>query len=226
MRLIPDGRDTTAFPLPSMLWRWPGRRMSEVVFHPYDTGDPLFVAEHDGPLRARSLPLVRVAQPLPCLVKGWTVDLLCERRMGGSRNGRVWRIRPFRQSERLTNAAIGDIHRRRRSIIERSQRISDQSGAGPWLWAPDTERKVTRRISSGLEIYSSVDVMKDGYRLVAFPISNPTANPLERSDSRPARGREGRETRRAADGEAHRPRYGGTSLFYLSSRGGDGLAAL
>jgi hypothetical protein len=82
---------------------------------------------------------------------------------------------------------------------------------------------MVRRISSGLEVYSSIDASADGRRLVAT-ISNPTANLaslpiLDRvatdDDVKPL----GLPTVRALA-----PRYGGATLFYLSSRGGgDGL---
>jgi len=43
----------------------------------------------------------------------------------------------------------------------------DQDGSGPWLWALDVERKLTRRVSFGLEKYTSVAASADGRRLVA-----------------------------------------------------------
>ena len=99
----------------------------------------------------------------------------------------------------------------------------DQDGAGPWLWSLDPQSRIMRRISSGLEVYSSIDAGADGRRLVAT-ISNPTANLaslpiLDRitndDDVKPL----GLPTVRA-----WAPRYGGATIFYLSSRGGgDGL---
>jgi Tol biopolymer transport system component len=99
----------------------------------------------------------------------------------------------------------------------------DQNGAGPWLWTFDTERKVSRRISSGLEVYTSVDASADGRRL-AVTIANPTANLW----SIPIADRivEEKEVKQygVPNVRAYAPRFGGTSLFYLSSHGGgDGL---
>jgi Tol biopolymer transport system component len=100
-------------------------------------------------------------------------------------------------------------------------RAEDRSG--PWLWALDVERKVTRRLSSGLGQYTSVSASRDGRRVVAT-VANPTASlwrvPLL--------------DRQAEDRDAHpyplptaqalAPRFRGTSLFYLSAVGaGDGL---
>ena len=99
-----------------------------------------------------------------------------------------------------------------------------EDGSGPWLWALDVESKITRRVTVGLEQYTSVSASRDGRRVVAT-VAKPTASlwqmPL----------RDGRE-----DGEAQpypldteralAPRFAGTSLFYLSlsTRGtGDGL---
>ena len=140
---------------------------SEVVFHPYDTGDPMFVAEHDGS-NARQIFTLGAGGHNHYPV--WSKDGQWIYFVSGvweAREMDVWRIRPSGGSpERLTNVN-SDIQYLapldNRTILYVSP---DQSGAGPWLWALDTERKVTRRISSGLEIYSSVDVSGDGHRLV------------------------------------------------------------
>jgi Tol biopolymer transport system component len=99
----------------------------------------------------------------------------------------------------------------------------DENGAGPWLWAYDTERRSSRRISSGLEVYSSIDASADGKRLVTT-VSAPTANlwsmpildrPTEEKDVKQFP---------VPTVRAFAPRYGAAALFYLSSRGGgDGL---
>jgi Tol biopolymer transport system component len=100
----------------------------------------------------------------------------------------------------------------------------DEDRSGPWLWALDVERKIARRVSVGLERYLSVAADGDGHRLVATVVvtsmaalwSVPILDRLveERdvtSYPLPA-------------GRALGPRFGGTSLFYLSSSGvGDGL---
>jgi WD40 repeat protein len=99
----------------------------------------------------------------------------------------------------------------------------DQIGSGPWLWALDTETKASRRVSSGLDIFTSVAASADGHRL-AVTVSNPTANlwtlPLldRQTDERDVKPLNLPTVR------AFAPRYMGASLFYLSSRsGGDGL---
>jgi Tol biopolymer transport system component len=99
----------------------------------------------------------------------------------------------------------------------------DQDGAGPWLWSFDADKKVTRRIGSGLERYISIAATAGGRRLVAS-IANPVANlwtvpildhPAAESDVRPYS---------MPSVRALSPRFGGGALFYLSSTGsGDGL---
>ena len=97
--------------------------------------------------------------------------------------------------------------------------------SGPWLWAFDVDSKVARRVPSGVDQYTSVSASRDGRRVVAT-VSNPSANlwrvPLldkvaEEHDAQPY-------PIPVPTGRALAPRFGGTSLFYLSTRGtGDGL---
>jgi serine/threonine protein kinase len=98
-----------------------------------------------------------------------------------------------------------------------------EDGAGPWLWALDVENRLTRRVSGGLEQYTSVAATSDGRRVVAT-VANPIANlwsvPLS---DRPAVDRDLRPFP-VPTVRALAPRFRGTSLFYLSARGtGDGL---
>jgi len=99
----------------------------------------------------------------------------------------------------------------------------EEDRSGPWLWALDVERKTTRRVSWGLEQYTSVSASRDGRRVVAT-IANPSSNlwtapildgPAEDHHT---------EQYRVAAVRALAPRVAGTSLFYLSAGGkGHGL---
>jgi serine/threonine protein kinase len=99
----------------------------------------------------------------------------------------------------------------------------DRDGSGPWLWALDVNRRLTHRISFGLEKFRSIAASADGRRLVAT-VADPTANlwsvpildrPAEEGDV---------ERFPVPSMRALMPRFGGTTLFYVSSRGGgDGL---
>ena len=80
----------------------------------------------------------------------------------------IWRIpagggAPERLTERNTNVRyVTPIDDRTVLFV-----APDENNAGPWLWALDVERKVTRRVTIGLERYLSVAASADGRRLVA-----------------------------------------------------------
>ena len=97
--------------------------------------------------------------------------------------------------------------------------------SGPWLWALDVESRVTRRVTVGLEQYTSVSASRDGSRVVAT-VAKPTAGlwrvPLHdrRIEDRDV------QPYPVSTERALAPRFAGPSLFYLSlsTRGtGDGL---
>ncbi len=136
----------------------------------------------------------------------------------------VWRVRPAGGTpEQLTalKAAANHLVPIDQRTLLYAARAADRSG--PWLWSLDVETKVSRRVTSGLEQFSSVSASRDGRRIVAT-VTNPTASlwrvPLldgqaEDRDVEPY----ALPTRRALS-----PRFGGKSLFYLSGQGaGDGL---
>ena len=101
----------------------------------------------------------------------------------------------------------------------------DQNGAGPWLWMLDVERKVSRRVTSGVDQYTSVSTSRDGRRIVAT-VANPSAGfwsvplvdrPVDEGDAQPY-------PLPVPTGRALAPRFSKRSLFYLSTRGTrDGL---
>jgi len=141
-------------------------------------------------------------------------------------NMHVWRLRSSGGSpEQLTNqhAAVNFLAPLDARTLLYVARAEDWSG--PWLWALDVDRKVTRRVSSGIDQYTSVSASRDGRRVVAT-VANPSASLwsvplLDRSaDDRDAQ----RYLLPVPTGRALAPRFAGGSLFYLSARGtGDGL---
>ncbi|MGH9253286.1 MAG: protein kinase domain-containing protein [Vicinamibacterales bacterium] len=136
----------------------------------------------------------------------------------------VWRVRPSGGSpERLTqeNAAMNFLAPLNPRTLLYVGRAKDQSG--PWLWALDVERKVPQRVTSGLDVFTSVSASRDGRRVVVTT-ANPTSSlwrvPLL---DRPAEDRDVHPYS-VPTVRALAPRFGGPSLFYLSARGtGDGL---
>jgi Tol biopolymer transport system component len=91
-------------------------------------------------------------------------------------------------------------------------------GSGPWLYTTDVETKVARRISYGVERYTSVSATSDGFRLAAT-VSNPSASlwtvPLAGS----AQAESAAARLPLPTVSAGSPRSGPGYLLYLSSSG-------
>ena len=131
----------------------------------------------------------------------------------------VWRVRPSGGTpEQLTALRAAANH-----LAPLDQRtllyvaIADD-GSGPWLWSLDVETKVSRRVTPGPEHYSSVSASRDGRRVVTT-VSSSTASlwrvPLIDREA------EDRDVQPYAvpSSRALSPRFGGTSLFYVSGQG-------
>jgi hypothetical protein len=195
-----------------------------MVYHTADGGDPMFVTDRTG------------ASPRQILIDNpgyhnhypvWSRDgqwIYFVRGFVTTSHMDLWRISPKGgEPERLTehNSEVSspaplDL----RTIVYVAR---DRDGSGPWLWALDVNRKATHRISFGLEKYASVAASADGRHLVATE-----ASPIPSLWSVPILNRvaEERDAKPYPVGTARAlgPRFGGSSLFYLSSRGtGDGL---
>jgi Tol biopolymer transport system component/tRNA A-37 threonylcarbamoyl transferase component Bud32 len=202
-------------------WSHDGTR---IVYHTNDPGDPLLVADRNGE-NARQIFVDRpgVHNHFPT----WSPDGRWIFFVHGNLETEewdLWRIETTGgQPERLTknNKYIGfPTCLDSRVVLYVAE---DRDGSGPWLWALDVEGKVTRRLSFGLERYTSVAASLDARRLVAT-VANPVANlwsvPIleriaEEHDAKPYA---------PPNVRALMPRFGGKFLFYLSSQGGgDGL---
>ena len=205
----------------NVAWSRDGTRLA---YHTSDPGDPIFVADRTG------------ANPHQIFVDqagvhnhfpAWSPDgawLYFVRGVPAANQMDLWRIPSAGGApERLTSHSsyVGyPTPIDQRTVLYVAQAAD---GSGPWLWALDAERKITRRVSFGLEKYTSVAASADGHRLVAT-VANPVANlwsiPIgdrvaEERDVQPFS---------VPTVRALMPRFGEAALFYLSSRGmGDGL---
>jgi Tol biopolymer transport system component len=138
----------------------------------------------------------------------------------------VWRVKPSGgKPERVTNqngtvSFLAPLDTRTLLYVGRSP---DRSG--PWLWAVDLDQRNarSRRLTVGVEQYTSVAASRDGRRIVAT-VANPSSS-LWRVPLRDG-GVDEREVERYAvpADRPSAPRFGGSSVFYLASSGGnDGL---
>ena len=197
---------------------------SRLVYFTADGGDPMFVTDRTGASPRQILrdkPGIHNHYPI------WSRDgewIYFVRGSVTTSQMDLWRISPNGgEPERLTqhNSEVSypaplDL----RTVLYVAR---DRDGSGPWLWAYDVNRKTTHRISFGLEKYVSVAASADGRHLVATE-----ASPIPSLWSVPILNRvaEERDAKPYPVGtvRALGPRFGGTALFYLSSRGtGDGL---
>ncbi|MDQ6678672.1 MAG: serine/threonine-protein kinase [Acidobacteriota bacterium] len=203
-------------------WSPDGKRL---VYHDWTTGDPMFIGDRDG---GNVQPLVAAAPSGEHQhFQTWSRDgrwIWFARGRPDTREMDLWRV--------ALNGGVPERMTRRRSDIAYPTPIDartvlyiahDENGAGPWLWALDTGTRESRRVNPGVEQYSSVAASADGRRLVASLVSsqvNLWSVPIL------ARAADERQVKRfhLPAARALTPRFGGGTLFYLSSRGGaDGL---
>ena len=204
---------------------------SRIVYFNNAGGDPLFLADRHGAEAA--LIAVNERENEGFLASGmhthnpiWSTDdqwIYFAHGVDPTDEMDVWRVKPSGESlERITqeNSAMNMLAPLDSRTLLYSARAKDRSG--PWLWAVDVERKRTLRVTSGLEVYTSVSASHDGRRIVAT-VANRTASlwrvPVDQSgEQRDA------EPYPVPAVRAFAPRFGGETLFYLSARGtGDGL---
>jgi Tol biopolymer transport system component len=199
-----------------------------IVYFDIAAGDPLFVADGDGTNPRKILePPAGVHQHFPT----WSVDgqwIYFSRGQTSYGEADLWRVRPDGSDpERLTQDLLlvsypAPLDETTVLVVAR-----EEDGAGPWLWAVDVETRAVRRATIGLERYSSIAASADRRRLVAT-VADPNAE-LWRVPilDRAATDRDAELFEATAGLRALAPRYGGSSLFFLSSLGGgDGLYRL
>jgi serine/threonine protein kinase len=202
-------------------WSPDGARL---VYHTWEPGDPTFVADHNGSNQHQILqndPGLHNHFPV------WSKDgrwIYFVRGRPATHEMDLWRISPDGgEPQQLTHlntdiAFPTPIDGRTILFVAHTE-----DGAGPWLWAFDQETRTSQRVSSGLEQYTALAATVDGQRLAASVV-----NPQVDLWSIPITGGVVEEKDVQAfpvpTVRAQAPRFGGASLFYLSSRdGADGL---
>ena len=202
-------------------WSPDGARL---VYHTWEAGDPTFVADRNGtnqrlilqnePDRHNHFPV-------------WSKDgrwIYFVRGRPATREMDLWRMRPDGGGlEQLThlNTDVGFPE----PISERTVLFvaHNRDGAGPWLWAFDPKTRTSERASSGLEEYTALAATADGRHLAASVV-NPQVNLWSIPITSRVVSEHEVEAFQVPTARSWAPRFGGGSLFYLSSRdGADGL---
>ena len=202
-------------------WSRDGTR---VVYHTWQAGDPTFVADRDG---GNPRLILQNDSGLHNHYQVWSKDgrwIYFVRGRPATREMDLWRVSPEGgKAEQLTHLNTDIAYPT--PIDERTVLFvaHNKDGAGPWLWAFDLRTRTTERVSSGLEQYSALAATTDGRRLAASVV-NPQVNlwsvpisshVVEERDAKPFQ---------LPTTRSQAPRFGGGTLFYLSSRdGADGL---
>ena len=198
----------------SMSWSPDGRQL---VYHTGDPGDPMFLADGNGANPRKILdgkPGLHNHYPV------WSPDGRYVYYIHGAPpDWDVWRLRPEGGTpERLTSLRANLAYL---TMIDARTLLYVAPGEdGTWrLYAMDVARRVSRRISSGLEEYMSISASADGRRLVAT-VANPAlslwyAAISDRIVDDSSLQQLPLATVRAAD-----PRFGPDFVAYRSARGG------
>ena len=202
-------------------WSPDGTRL---VYHAWQAGDPTFVADHNG---ANQHLIVQNEPGLHNHYQVWSKDgrwIYFVRGRPATQEMDLWRISPDGgEPEQLTHLNTDIAYPT--PLNERTVLFvaHNKDGAGPWLWAFDAKTRTSDRVSSGLEQYTALAATADGRRLAASVVNAQvnlwsvpiTSRLVEEKDV---------EAFQFPTMRSHGPRFGGGSLFYLSSRdGADGL---
>jgi Tol biopolymer transport system component len=202
-------------------WSPDGTRL---VYHTWEPGDATFVADHNG---ANARQIVQNEPGLHNHYPVWSKDsrwIYFVRGRPATREMDLWRISPDGgEPEELTHLNTDIAYPT--PIDERTILFvaHTEDGAGPWLWEFDVSSHTSRRVSSGLEQYTALAATTDGQRLAASVVETQvnlwsvpiTGRVVEEQDVRAFP---------LPTVQAQAPRFGGGSLFYLSSRdGAEGL---
>jgi Tol biopolymer transport system component len=192
---------------------------SKLAYHTPGPGDPLFVS--NGGRRSEEHPIFTAPAGLHSHFPLWAPDATFIYFVQGSLPDKldIWRISPSggtperitSHNGRVTHPVLLD----KRTLMYLA---SDPDGSGPWLYSMDVERRISHRLSSGLDRYTSLASSTDGRRLVVT-LASPkrTLWRLRIGDSRS-------ETPAAAQiplttSTGFSPRLGPNYLLYVSATG-------
>ena len=199
-------------------WSRDGKRL---VYHTTAPGDPLFVRE-PGELGDRADRRIYVAPAgVHCHFPVWSPDNTFIYFVRGvpPDDWDIWRIQPTGAAlERIT---VHNSHVTYPVMLDRRTLVylaTDTDGSGPWIYTVDVERRVSHRISSGLESYTSLAASADSQRLVATIANSRTSvwrMPLTEDPAAAATA----AGQSLVSGNGVTPRLGADVLLYVAWRG-------
>ena len=194
-------------------WSRDGRWL---VYHTTAPGDPIFVRER-GATAARQIYVATAG--VHCHFPLWSPDgaFIYFVRGVPPNDWDIWRIRSSGAGlERLThhNAHLSyPVMLDRRTLL---YLVTEADGSGPWIYGLDVERPAPRRLTSGLDTYTSLAASADGMRLIATT-GNPR-NSLWRV--RLGGNKTNADVPEFISANALTPRLGPGFLVFVSRRGG------
>jgi Tol biopolymer transport system component len=197
-------------------WSSDGARLA---YHTPGPGDPMFVRDSGQPSEARKI--FSAPPGLHSHFLLWSPDRAFIYFVQGSLPDRmdIWRIKPTGGTpERVTHhdsLVSHPVFLNARTLL---YLVTDSDGFGPWIHSLDVDRRIPRRVSFGVDSYTSLAVSADGRRIVATMASPKgtlwrmpiTSTPVEMSAAR----RIPLTTRNGSS-----PRLGPDYLLYVSSKG-------
>jgi Tol biopolymer transport system component len=195
------------------------RDSSHLTYHTPGPGDPLFVSRGDR--RSEGQPIFRAPAGLHSHFPLWAPDSAFIYFVQGSLPDKldIWRIRPgggtperiTSHNGRVTHPVLLD----KRTLMYLA---SDPDGSGPWLYSMDVERRISHRLTSGLDRYTSLAASADSRRLVVT-LASPkrTLWRLRIADTHPEMPTVAQI--QLTTGTGFSPRLGPNYLLYVSATG-------
>ena len=139
----------------------------QLAYHTPGPGDPLYVS--DGSLRPGARSIFSAPGGLHSHFPLWASDASHIYFVQGSLPDKldIWRIAPAGGAgERITShngRVTFPVFLNRRTLLYLA---NDPDGSGPWLHSVDVEHRISHRLTSGLDQYTSLAASADGRRLV------------------------------------------------------------
>ena len=196
-------------------WTSDGTRL---VYHTPGPGDPMFVRE---PGRGADRSIFTASAGLHAHFPIWSPDQAFIYFVQGTVPDAmdIWRIPPgggaaeriTRHNSRVSHPVMLD----NRTVMYLA---SDRDGSGPWLYSVDVERREPRRMSAGMDRYTSLAASADGRRLVATSADPKRTLWRMRLAGAPAAASAATPIA-LTTGSGFSPRLGPDYLVYVSSRG-------